>query len=63
MEMSRVRIVLDRSLRLSKELHLFDSSTPTIVFTEKAATAQKNIQFLSIQFNETIHEQVLSTSL
>ena len=41
-----IRIVIDRALRLPENLHLFDQSIPTIVFTEEISPKKsKNIIF------------------
>lgn len=48
------RIVLDRSLSLPSDLHLFDGSTPTLVVHQKGLNAKREIpgtQFLGIDFH------------
>jgi diaminohydroxyphosphoribosylaminopyrimidine deaminase/5-amino-6-(5-phosphoribosylamino)uracil reductase len=48
-----VRMVLDRTLRLNTNLHLFDKSVQTIVFTEKDdANSEKNLTYRKINFEE-----------
>jgi len=53
---SPLRLVLDRTLRLPTNLHIFDSSIPTIIFTEKEAEPRTNIEFITINFNNLIVE-------
>lgn len=55
-----IRIVIDKTLRLSPDLHLFDQTQPTIVFTSKKRSSGKNLFYLPINFNENIIPQVLS---
>jgi diaminohydroxyphosphoribosylaminopyrimidine deaminase / 5-amino-6-(5-phosphoribosylamino)uracil reductase len=46
-----LRIVIDRSLRLPENLHLFDGSVQTLVFTEKEKEAEKNTEYIKTDFN------------
>jgi diaminohydroxyphosphoribosylaminopyrimidine deaminase/5-amino-6-(5-phosphoribosylamino)uracil reductase len=47
-----VRVVLDRDLKLPKNLHLFDGSVRTIVFTSRESDLQmKNVEFVCLDFN------------
>jgi len=55
-----MRIVLDRTLKLSTDLNLFDNSQKTIVFTEKLGENQENLTFIKIDFSENLVEQILS---
>ncbi len=41
-----VRIVVDRKLSLAGNLHLFDGSVKTFVFTEKEKTSSENIEYV-----------------
>lgn len=43
-----VRIVLDRKLTLSPDLHLFDGSVPTLVFTEVPYTPLPHVEYIPI---------------
>ena len=54
-----VRVVIDKSLRLSKNLHLFDHTIPTIVFTRTPVESKVNLEYISIDFKGNIIEQVL----
>jgi diaminohydroxyphosphoribosylaminopyrimidine deaminase/5-amino-6-(5-phosphoribosylamino)uracil reductase len=47
-----VRIVLDRDLKLPKNLHLFDGSARTIVFIEEKTEEEiENVEFIQVNFN------------
>ncbi|MDQ3192604.1 MAG: bifunctional diaminohydroxyphosphoribosylaminopyrimidine deaminase/5-amino-6-(5-phosphoribosylamino)uracil reductase RibD [Bacteroidota bacterium] len=43
-----IRIVIDKNLRLPFELHLFDQSIPTLVFTQQEKESKNNLQYISI---------------
>lgn len=55
------RIVLDRNMRLSNHLHIFDQSQSTIVFTEKNVNSKKNLEYVKINFEGRVIKQVLKT--
>ena len=55
-----LRIVFDKNLRLSKNLALFDGKIPTLVLTEKEKPAEKNLQYLKINFAETLLTKLFS---
>lgn len=55
-----VRIVIDRNLRLSKKLHLFDGSQPTLVITKLKRNSEKNLKFLQPASNDFSIPQILS---
>ena len=57
---SPVRIVIDKELRLSSELSLFDQQTLTIVYTSKECGVKKNLEFVRIIFDGTELIQILS---
>lgn len=57
---SPVRIVIDRTLTLPSDLHLFDGSTPTLVFTEVAQEPKTNIEYLTIDFQQDILLPILA---
>lgn len=48
---SPVRILLDKNLRLSPELYLFDQQVPTIVYTSKKGVVRHNLEFVTIPFD------------
>lgn len=54
-----VRVVLDRELKLSEELHVFDRSVSTIVITEKEKEDSKNLKYEHIKFSEDLPNQIL----
>lgn len=54
-----VRIVLDRELRLSPGLNLFDGSVPTLVFTECPHTSLPNVEYLPIDYRQEILPQIM----
>jgi len=54
-----LRVVLDKTLRLSKDLHLFDRSIPTVVFTSCEKKSQKNLEYVNIDFKNPIIPQIL----
>lgn len=56
---SPVRIVIDRVLSLPTDLHLFDGSTPTLVFTEATQESKSNIEYITIDFQEDILLQIM----
>ena len=56
---SPVRIVIDRALSLPLNLHLFDGSTPTLVFTEATQKSKPNIEYLIIDFQQDILPQIM----
>ncbi len=57
---SPVRLVIDRELRLPPSLHLFDGSTPTVVFTEAARPPVPGVGFVQFDFSRDIVCQILS---
>jgi diaminohydroxyphosphoribosylaminopyrimidine deaminase/5-amino-6-(5-phosphoribosylamino)uracil reductase len=54
-----IRIVLDRTLKIPKESHVFDGSIKTIVLTEsKIAVSKENLVFEQIDFSIDFAKQV-----
>jgi diaminohydroxyphosphoribosylaminopyrimidine deaminase/5-amino-6-(5-phosphoribosylamino)uracil reductase len=51
-----VRVILDRNLRLSKELHVFDGTQRTIVFTEKSEKNRQNLEYIQIDFSNNFYK-------
>jgi len=49
-----LRIVLDQHLRLPENLHLFDSSTQTIVYTGKEKVSSTNLEYVWMDFDDNI---------
>ncbi|HBF88012.1 MAG TPA: bifunctional diaminohydroxyphosphoribosylaminopyrimidine deaminase/5-amino-6-(5-phosphoribosylamino)uracil reductase RibD [Bacteroidales bacterium] len=54
-----IRIVLDKTLRLPKNLNVFDSSIETIVFTEKENPDSKNLRYIKIKFDNNLLNNIL----
>ncbi len=55
-----LRMVLDRELRLSQNLKLFDQSTPTLVFNALKNDVQGNTEYHLIDFQGNVPLQVLN---
>lgn len=53
-----IRIVLDRQLKLSKDLNVFDGSVLTIVLTEKERESSEYIQYERIDFSKDLPWQI-----
>jgi len=51
-----IRMVIDRTLRLPKNLNLFDKSQATIIFTEKSHENETNLEYYKIDFNRIIND-------
>ena len=50
-----LRLVLDKDLKLPKELNLFDGSLRTIVFTEKDCSSDlKNVEYVKLPFEKDL---------
>lgn len=55
-----IRVVLDRDLKLNSNLHLFDQSQNTLVFTEIEKENKKNLSLIKIDFASNVEKQILS---
>ncbi len=55
-----VRIVLDRNLRLPRNLNLFDEQSTTIVFTKKKAENCGSTRYMTIDYTHDIVPQILT---
>lgn len=55
-----LRVILDLNLRLPKHLHIFDGSTPTLVFNTIKSEQHKNLEFVKIDEAKDIIPQVLN---
>jgi diaminohydroxyphosphoribosylaminopyrimidine deaminase/5-amino-6-(5-phosphoribosylamino)uracil reductase len=53
-----VRIVIDRSLKLSQDFSVFDGTAKTIVFNEKETKTSGNLDFEKVNFSEEIPQQI-----
>lgn len=58
---SPLRIVIDRRLRLPRNLNLFDGSLPTLIFTQQNTEdlEGKNTEYVNIAFDEFLPEHIL----
>ena len=56
-----VRAVLDKNLRLSEDLNLFDQSVKTIVFNAKKDSDDGVVRLVKIDFTQKVIPQVLKT--
>lgn len=56
---SPVRVVLDRRLIIPDNFHLYDGSVRTLVFTEKERENRENVEYIKIDFSESVITQVL----
>lgn len=54
-----LRLVIDKEIRLNKDLSLFDHSIPTIIFTSKTVAPANNLEYCKIDFNSDIIPQIL----
>ena len=55
-----IRVVIDRSLKLKKDLHLFDQSVMTLVYNGEKADEKENLIFVPIHFSQNIIIQILA---
>ncbi len=56
-----LRVLLDRSLKVPMNSRIFDSSAPTLVFTEKRGVGYgENVNFEEIDFGGDVYAQVLN---
>jgi len=54
-----VRLVIDRTSRLSHRLHIFDQEAPTWVFTRHEQIDLENVKFIMLDFEQNILPQLL----
>lgn len=54
-----IRVIPDRILRLPRNLHIFDRTIPTVIFTSNEHPSHKNLDFVCIDFDENIELQML----
>jgi len=57
---SPVRLVIDRTLRLPKSLHLFDNSYKTVVFNEVIDRQEQETRYKRLDFSRDIIPQMMS---
>ena len=53
-----VRVVIDKDLKLSKNLNVLDGSVPTIIITEREKDNSKNITFEKVDFSKALPSQI-----
>lgn len=54
-----LRLVIDRELTLPSTLHLFDGSTPTLVFTAREQASTNNLTYITLDFSRDILPQIM----
>lgn len=54
-----IRMVLDRDLKLNSNLNLWDKTQKTLVFTEQSKENSRNLEYISVSFDEHLAEQIL----
>ena len=54
-----LRITIDKWLRIPKQYHLFDKSTPTLIFTSVDEPSETNLEFVKIDFEQALIPQIL----
>lgn len=55
-----VRVVLDRNLSLPSDLHFFNGSVPTLVFTSRKHQEQKNIEYIVLDYEKELLPQIMN---
>lgn len=55
-----LRIVLDENLLLAESLNLFDGLHATLVFTSKKKNAKNNTEYVTIDFEKNVLQQVMT---
>jgi diaminohydroxyphosphoribosylaminopyrimidine deaminase/5-amino-6-(5-phosphoribosylamino)uracil reductase len=55
-----LRIVLDRHLALSRRLHLFDDSIPTLVYTTKTGQAGERTEYITLSGESPLLPQIMA---
>lgn len=54
-----LRVVIDENLIIPVISHVLDSSLPTLVFTAKNENSKPNLEYITIDFNKSVHQQVM----
>ncbi len=55
-----VRLTIDRLLKLPVDLHLFDTSAPTLIFNNIKDEQSGSVEFIKINFDENVLNQILN---
>ncbi len=56
-----LRLVIDKDLSLPSDLHLFDGSVPTLVFTARETPDKPNVTYTVLDFSQDILPQIMTT--
>lgn len=56
---SPIRLVIDKHLRLPLDLHLFNQQEKTVVFNELKNEVQQQLEFVQLQSNTSVIQQIL----
>jgi diaminohydroxyphosphoribosylaminopyrimidine deaminase/5-amino-6-(5-phosphoribosylamino)uracil reductase len=54
-----LRICIDKWLRIPQHFHIFDKSTPTLIFTAAEKAADTNLEYIKIDFETSVLPQIL----
>lgn len=54
-----LRLVIDKDLSLPSNLHLFDGSLPTVVFTSRQKESGNNLEYRQLDFTQDILPQIM----
>ena len=54
-----IRIIINKTSDLPKDLYVLNQSISTILFTEKKIKARQNLEFVKINFNSDVINQII----
>ncbi len=54
-----LRLVIDRKATLPRDLHLFDGTAPTWIFSELADEHEQQVQHVSVRFDDNLGKNIL----
>jgi len=57
---SPLRVVLDRTLKIPKDAHVYNKAAKTIIITERVKASERNIQFETIDFQKQVAAQIIA---
>ncbi|MBN2520045.1 MAG: bifunctional diaminohydroxyphosphoribosylaminopyrimidine deaminase/5-amino-6-(5-phosphoribosylamino)uracil reductase RibD, partial [Bacteroidales bacterium] len=57
---SPLRIVIDKNLKLNRNYNIFNNTAQTIIYNQLKDKAEKNLNFIKINFNKNIIPQILN---
>ena len=58
---SPMRVILDRSLKIPKDAHIFDNTVPTLIFTEQQpAPANNGVEYMNVAFDSKLLNSMLT---